>query len=286
MYTRRDLLSLSALAFAAGCAMRLPAAVLRSDKDHPLYGVQLYTVRKEARANLADLLRTLRRIGFTEVELHPLSFTMPAPTLRQMVADAGLNAPSTHMSANDLDTRLDYAKQLGVSYVVSGVPSPSASLEDYRTIADRFNKWGAAARDQDMEFAHFFHGNVFLPQEGSSGFDQLIRHTNPELVKLEVDIYWLVQAGQDPAAFLRVHRDRVRLLHIKDRIADVPANYADDATAEHFTEVGKGTIPWRALLEQARRQGIRYVFIDQDKTAMPALESLEQSLTYLQTLKL
>jgi sugar phosphate isomerase/epimerase len=286
MHTRRDLLRLSAVAFAAGCAVRLPAAVLRKKQQHLLYGVQLYTVRKEARANLADLLNALRKIGFTQIELHPLAFTQPAPTLRQMIADAGLSIPSTHMSANDLDTRPDFAKQLGVKYVVTGIPSPSASQEDYRAIAERFNKWGAAAHDQGMEFAYFFHGNVFLPQEGSSGFDQLMRHTNPELVKLEVDIYWLVQAGQDPAAFLRVHSDRVRLLHIKDRIANVPASYADDATAEHFTEVGKGTIPWRTLLQQARRQGIRYVFIDQDKTAMPVLESLQQSFTYLQTLKL
>jgi sugar phosphate isomerase/epimerase len=285
MQTRRDLLRLSSLALAAGCTVRLSAIPPRKNQDHLLYGVQLYTVRKEARANLADLLQALRKIGFTHIELHPIAFTQPALTLRQMVADADLIVPATHMSPSDLDTRLDYAKQLGVEYVVTGIPSPSNSLEDYRAIAERFNHWGTAAHDQGMEFTHYFHGRVFLPQQGSSGFDQLIRNTNPDLVKLEVDIYWLVQAGQDPAAFLRTHRDRVRLLHVKDRIANVPASYADDATAEHFTELGKGTIQWPSLLAQSRRQGIRYVFIDQDKTEMPVLESLQQSFTYLKTLK-
>jgi sugar phosphate isomerase/epimerase len=202
-----------------------------------------------------------------------------------MITDAGLNVPATHVSAKDFDTHLGYAKQLGVQYVVTGIPGPPNTLDEYRAVATRFNRWGAAARDQGMEFAYFFHGRVFLPQQDSSGFDQLIRNTDANLVKLEVDIYWLAQAGQDPAAFLHTHRDRVRLLHLKDRVPNVPASYADDASANHYTEVGKGSIPWAALLKQARNQGIRYAFIDQDTTDIPVLESLQQSFSYLQTLK-
>jgi sugar phosphate isomerase/epimerase len=286
MPTRRDLLRLSALAAAAGCALRFPTAAFAASNTHLQYGVQLYTVRKEAQADLPNLLHALRQIGFTQIELHPLAFTQPAATLRQMVTDAGLNVPATHMSAKDLDTRIDFAKQLGVQYVVTGLPGPPTTLDDYRAVAARFNHWGAAVRDQGMEFAHYFHGHVFLPQQDSTGFHELIRNTDPNLVKLEVDIYWLVQAGQDPAAFLRTHRDRVRLLHIKDRLANAPTSFADDTTADHFTEVGSGTIPWPTLLKQARDQDIKYVFIDEDKTEIPVLESLRQSFTYLQTLKL
>ena len=137
-----------------------------------------------------------------------------------------------------------------------------------------------------MEYAFLSHGHEFLPQEGSTGFDELMKNTDPALVKLEVDIYWLVQAGVDPATFISRHRDRITLLHVKDRTADAPTSYAADATAEHFTELGKGTIHRPALLRQARHQGIRYVFIDQDKTEMPALESVKQSFAYLRTLNL
>jgi sugar phosphate isomerase/epimerase len=284
MHTRRDLLRLSALASAAGCALRFPVAAFAANTQLQ-YGVQLYTVRKEAQADLPSLLRALRHIGFTQIELHPLAFTQPAATLRQMISDAGLNVPATHVSAKDFDTQLDYAKQLGVQYVVTGIPGPPTTLDDYRAVAARFNQCGAAAHDQGMEFAHFFHARIFLPQQDSSGFDQLIRNTDANLVKLEVDIYWLAQAGQDPAAFLHTHRDRVRLLHLKDRLPNVPTSYADDASANHYTEVGKGAIPWRALLKQARNQGIQYAFIDQDTTDIPVLESLQQSFSYLQTLK-
>jgi sugar phosphate isomerase/epimerase len=284
MTTRRDFLRLSALATAAGCTCSPLAA--SATGTQLLYGVQLYTVRKEAVTDLPGVLRALRKIGFTQIELHPLAFTQSATTLRQIVADAGLTAPATHMSAADLDTRLDYARQLGVSYIVTMLPSPRpVSLDDYRVVATRFNQWGVTVRDQGMQLAFLCHGHEFLPQDNSSGFDQLMQNTDPALVKLEVDIYWLVQAGIDPAALLRKYRDRVRLLHIKDRITGAPTSYATDATAEHFTELGKGSIPWPALLKQASEQDIRYAFLDQDKTEMPVLQSLQQSFTYLQTLK-
>jgi sugar phosphate isomerase/epimerase len=286
MQTRRDFLRLSALAAAAGCSVELYAA-LPAPATQLLYGVQLYTVRKEAKVNFPALLQSLRQIGFTQIELHPLIFAESAATLRQTIADAGLNVPSTHMSAADLDNKLDYARQLGVHFIVTMLPSPRpVSLDDYRAVASRFNRWAIALRDQGMQFAYLCHSHEFLPQERSSGFDQIMQDTDPALVKLEVDIYWLVQASVDPAAFLHKYRDRISLLHIKDRIAGVPTSYTEDAAAEHFTELGKGTIAWSSLLTQARRQGIRYVFLDQDKTEMPVLQSLQQSFTYLQTLNL
>jgi sugar phosphate isomerase/epimerase len=286
MTTRRDFVRLISLATAAGSYSGLLSAADAAADAHLLYGVQFYTVRKEAAASLSGLLRALRQIGFTQIELHPLAFTQPAATLRQQIADSGLAAPSTHMSAVDLDTRLDYARQLGVHYIVTMLPSPRpVSLDDYRAVAARFNRWGTSVRDQGMELAYLCHGHEFQPQDGSSGFEQLMQNTDSALVKLEIDIYWLVQAGIDTATLLRKYRDRLRLLHIKDRIAGAPTSYAEDATAEHFTELGKGSIPWPAILTQARQQGIRYVFLDQDRTEMPVLESLQKSFTYLQTLK-
>jgi sugar phosphate isomerase/epimerase len=286
MPTRREFLRLSAMAAAAGCTLKLPAAAPAGD-TRLLYGVQLYTVHKEAAADLPGLLHALRQIGFTQIELHPLAFKQPAINLRQIISDAGLAVPATHMSSADLDTRIEYARQLGGHYIVTMLPTPRpVSLEEYRAVAVRFNGWGANVRDQGMELAYLCHGHEFLPQDGSSGFDQIVKNTDPKLVKLEIDLYWIVQAGIDPAAFLKKYRDRVRLLHVKDRLAGAPTSYADDATAEHFTELGKGAIPWPALLTQARQEGIRYVFLDQDKTEMPVLQSLQQSFAYLQTLKL
>jgi sugar phosphate isomerase/epimerase len=285
MTSRRDYLRLSAFAAAAGCTLRLPA-MSPAKHSELLYGVQIATVRREATQDLAQLLRTLHQIGFTQVELHSAVYSHPAATLRQMIEDAGLHTPAGHYALSDIEAKLDYARDLGLQYMVAMLPRPSPeTLDQYRTVGAQLNRVGASIRNHGMQFALLFHNHELMPQDGSSGFNELMEHTDPALVHLEVDIYWIAQAGLDPAAFLRKHKDRAKLLHLKDRLAGFPSSYTTDAGSDHSTELGKGTIAWPALLRQAQQQGIRYAFLDYDKVAIPILDSLNQSFAYLRTLK-
>jgi len=281
--TRRDYLRLTALAAAAGCALRLPAKDAHASAL--FYGVQIAGVREQAERDLAQLLRGLRQMGFTEVELHAIVYHHPAATLRQMVEDAGLSAPAGHFSLPDLENKLDYARDLGLKYVVAMLRPRPQTLGEYGLIADRLNDAGRKAGSHGMTFALLFHNHDLLPQQGSSGFAELMKHTDPALVALEVDIYWIVQAGLDPAAFLRQHKDRVKLLHLKDRLPGFPTSYTTDAASDHSTELGKGTIAWPALLRQAGNQGIHHAFLDYDQSSVPILDSLNDSVTYLKTLQ-
>jgi len=284
MTTRREYLRLSALAAVAGCRLSLPATAA-SRPSEVLYGVQIAGVRQEAERDLPQLLHALRRIGFTEVELHSIVYHHPAATLRRMVEDAGLRAPAGHFSFSSIETQLEYARELGLQYMVAMLrPSPQ-TLDEYKLIAGQLNHEGSIVRNHGMKFALLFHNHELKPQDGSSGFDEIMKHTDPALVYLEVDVYWIVQAGLAPADFLRQHKDRVKLLHLKDRLSGFPASYTTDPGSDHSTELGKGTIPWGALLKQARKQGIHYAFLDYDRTSVPILDSLKQSFTYLETLK-
>jgi sugar phosphate isomerase/epimerase len=281
--TRRDYLRLPALAAAAGCTLRLPAKA--ANAPALLYGVQIAGVGEQAERDLAKLLYALRQIGFTEVELHAIVYHHAAATLRHMIEDAGLHAPAGHFSLADIEANLDYARELGLAYMVAMLRPRPQTLDEYRLIADRLNEAGSGAGSQGITFALLFHNHELLPQDGSSGFAELMKHTDPALVSLELDVYWIVQAGLDPAAFLRQHKDRVKLLHLKDRLPGFATTYTTDADSDHSTELGKGTIAWPALLRQAGKQGIRYGFLDYDKSSVPILDSLGQSFTYLKTLQ-
>jgi sugar phosphate isomerase/epimerase len=265
---------------------RLSTVATSAAKDSALfYGVQIAGVRGQAERDPAKLLHALRKIGFTEVELHATVYHHPAATLRRMIEDAGLRAPAGHFSLTDIETKLDYARTLGLEYMVAMLRPRPQNLDEYRLIADQLNQAGRNAGSCGMTFALLFHNHELLPQDGSSGFAELMEHTDPALVSLEVDAYWIVQAGVDPADFLRRHQDRVKLLHLKDRLPGFPTSYTTDGDSDHSTELGKGTIAWPALLRQAREQGIQYAFLDYDKSSGPILDSLEQSLTYLRTLQ-
>jgi len=251
-----------------------------------LYGVQIAGVGEEGVRDLAQLLRTLRQIGFTEVELHSMVYDHPAATLRRMIEDAGLHSPAGHFALADIEENIEYAREVGLAYMVAMLPRPRPeSLDEYRAMAKRLNQAGASVRSQGMKFALLFHNHELKPQQGSSGFAELMEHTNPTLVYLEVDVYWMVQAGLDPAAFLQEHKDRITLLHLKDRLAGFPTSFTTDAGSDHSIEMGKGTIPWPTLLKQAGQQGIRFAFLDYDKSTSPILDSFGQSLAYLHTLK-
>jgi sugar phosphate isomerase/epimerase len=139
-------------------------------------------------------------------------------------------------------------------------------------------------KDAGMTFAFHNHCYEFKPQGGGSGWETLMHETDPALVKLEFDMYWLTQAGQDPKAMLKKYADRARLIHLKDRLAGAKAGYEMGKVAEHFTELGQGTIDWTGIISQAKQQGISYAYLDQDETAGPVMDSMRKSFAYLKTL--
>jgi sugar phosphate isomerase/epimerase len=147
-----------------------------------LYGVQIAGVGQEGVRDLPRLLRALQHIGFTEVELHSIVYDHPAATLRRMIEDAGLRSPAGHFSLLDIEKSIDYARELCLAYMVAMLPRPRPkSLHQYRAIAARLNEAGASVRGHGMEFALLFHNHELMPQQGSSGFAELMEHTDAAL---------------------------------------------------------------------------------------------------------
>jgi len=283
MTTRRDFLRLSAM--AAGCVIRFPRnAFAADDVGKLIYGVQLFMVRRQAVTDLAGILKAIQQIGYTQIELYPVVYNHPAGELKKIVDDSGLGLVSGHFDYAGFANKIDYARQLGLKYMVCPM-LPEAqwtSIAGFNKAASDFNGWGAAVRDAGMEFVFHNHCYEFKPLEGgATGWDTLMGSIDPGLVKLELDVYWLTQAGQKPATVLADYADRVKLIHLKDRTAGAPAGFVMGSSAEHFTELGKGTIAWPKLLEQAKKQGIQYAFLDQDETAGPVVESMTESFAYL-----
>jgi sugar phosphate isomerase/epimerase len=272
------------MAAASGCVLRANAFSIPGPMN---YGVQLFMVRRQAIQDLAAVLNQIHQIGFTEVELYPIAYNHPAPELKKIVADSGLTCPAAHFDYAGIESKVAFAHELGLKYFVCPMlPQDQwSSLAGFRTAATLFNRVGAACHSAGMEFCFHNHCYEFRPMEGSTGFAELMAHTDPALVKLEFDLYWLTQAGKDPAFMLRQYANRVRLIHLKDRIAGAPTGYDMGKVAEHFTELGKGTIAWPALLAQAQSQGIRHAFLDQDETAGPVFASMRESYNYLANLK-
>jgi len=248
-------------------------------KTIPPIGAQLYTLRKEVVKDLPGTLAAVRKIGITQVEAFPAIYNHPAPELKRIIEDAGLTCPSAHFDYDKLEESVDYAKALGLSYMVCPMlPKAMWSADGFVQAAARYNMIGAKAKNLGMKFAFHNHDYEFLPIKRSglpdtTGLQLLLEHTDPKLVFWEEDCYWVAQSGNDPLALLKQNERRVRLLHLKDRKANVPASFTMGKDSAFFTEVGTGTIAWPPILKIARETGA-LLFIEQDETAGPPLESL------------
>jgi sugar phosphate isomerase/epimerase len=89
---------------------------------------------------------------------------------------------------------------------------------------------------------------------------------------MEIDLYWVSKAGRDPIALFNQHPGRFPLWHVKDM---------DKTPEKAFTEVGNGTINFKKIFAHADKAGLKYFFVEQDKTPGDPFESITKSITYI-----
>ena len=209
--------------------------------DLPI-GLQLYTVGKEMDADPVGTLRQVAAVGYKEVELSPMS-KISSKDLRKALDDFGLRESFRTLhaagSADKLQQNIEAAKELGQEYMVVTVPwvadpsrfksNPSEgqmgfflaiiqglTLDDWKWNAEQFNKIGEQVKAAGLQLGYHNHNFEFKSYGSTTGYDEFIRLTDPNLVKLELDCGWVTVAGKDPIKYLTEYPDRYRLLHIKD----------------------------------------------------------------------
>lgn len=279
-------------------------------------GLQLYTVGPQMDADPAGTLKAVAAAGYKQTELSPLSKTPPRE-MKKMLDDNGLANPSGHYMLPDLlsklDKQIELAKMFGQQYMIVTVPwvedperiksdpqkgemgfflalIDSLTLDDWKWNADQFNLVGERVKKAGLQLGYHNHNFEWKSYGVVTGYDEFLRMTDPELVKLELDCGWAAVAGQDPAAYLREYPNRYRLLHIKEfRKGFTPTTklMAMGPGAPVPTELGRGAIDYNRIFAMARRGDIRGIFVEQEPpfTEMPALEAIKVDYNYLAGLR-
>jgi sugar phosphate isomerase/epimerase len=266
---RRSFLAASTLA-VAGLAGRATA------KKLDRIGLQLYTVRREMAQDFEGTLAKVAGVGYREVEFAGYFNRTPAQ-VRETLKRLNLTSPAAHIPIRSLRENLAEvianAKTIGHHFVVCPYldASERRSLGDYKRHAELFNRAGEACRQAGLEFGYHNHDFEFKAIDGQVPYDLLLAETDPKLVKMELDLYWISFAGQDPLAYFSRQPGRFPLVHVKD-MARTPQRAA--------VEVGAGQIDFKRIFAAARQAGIGHFFVEQDEAAAP-LQSIETSFNYL-----
>ena len=279
MTNRRDFI-MTASALAATTLSHRAHGLLQRNEKLDKIGVQLYTLRHEMERDVEGTLRRVAGIGFQEVEFAGY-FNHSPRQVHELLEELKLSSPSGHMPYESLETNwqetLDQANAIGHEYaVIAWTPVEARkTLDDWKRIAEKFNRAGEAARRAGLKFGYHNHDFEFTPIDNKVPFDLLLAQTDPGLVKIEMDLYWITLAGGDPLFYFQQFPGRFPLVHVKDQ---------KKGEKPLMVDVGAGDIDFKTIFARREQAGIQHYFVEHDEPPDP-WASVAASYRYLRGLE-
>lgn len=289
--TSRRVFIKSASALSAAVFVKGPLKVF---SPAPLIGLQLYTVRYDMVPFPRKTLAKVAEIGYNSVENATYTGTqkfygMDALTYRKVLKDNGLIATSGHYRLgyelvngvpqngtilHEWQKAVDDAAAVGLKYMVCAYLSAEerGDQERYKKLADIFNSAAETCKKSGIQFCYHNHDFEFQEKDGVIPYDILLEKTDKDLVKMEIDLYWIKKAGQNPMALFEKHPGRFPLWHVKDMSKE-----ADQS----FAPVGNGIIDFKTIFQHKEESGMQYFFVEQDKCVGSPYESISQSIKFI-----
>ncbi len=249
-------------------------------------GLQLYTLRADFTRNVPATLDKVRDYGVKEVELAG-TYNLSPEKFKEMLDARGLKPISGHFSYDRYQTDVEgiakEAKTLGLQYVgCAWIPHKDDFDEaECRDAIKNFNKAGEALAKHGLKFFYHTHGYEFTKYGESDLLDLLISQTNPKFVNFQMDVFWIVYPGKDPVALLKKYGSRWSLIHVKDMKKSLKTGVmTGQADVTNDVAVGTGQMNWPAILNQAKKSGVKHYFIEDESP--DAAAHIPLSLKYLE----
>ena len=248
--------------------------------------LQLYTVRDAVSKDLEGTLNRLAGLGYKELELFGYNGTFFGKTAKEfkaMLDKAGIKAISSHHTTGNAmkgkgtlidgwDKAIEDVHEVGAKYIVCAFLFPQERTpENYKALPELLEKSAKAAKPAGLQFAYHNHDFEFEKFGDGTVFDFIATKTPADLVKLELDLYWVSKAGQDPVALFDKYPGRFPLWHVKDM----------EAGTKNITEVGNGTIDFDRIFAARKKAGLKHWFVEQDTSKRDMFESIKISKDYL-----
>ena len=259
----------------------------------PTIGLQLYTVRDAMAKDPVSTLAKVAAIGYNSVEGATYTgdekfYGMSAAEFKKVLKQNGLIIPSSHYRLgeekvngemqkgtmlNDWNKAVDDAAEVGIKYMVCAYLSEAerGDLDHYKKVADQLNIAGERCKKSGIQLCYHNHNFEFVKQGDTYPYDILLK-SDKNLVKMEIDLYWIKKAGQDAIKLFHEHPGRFPLWHVKDM---------DNTPEQNFTEVGSGIIDFKEIFKYKSLAGMKYFFVEEDKCPGSPFDSITKSINYI-----
>lgn len=288
--SRRTFLQQSCALTSASLIGSLPAFANAKAAKYKM-GLQLYTIRDAMERDLAGTIKKVASIGYEDLETYGFDaerrsyYGLKASDFKKLITDHDLITTSGHYdlfrylnTSNDalkryVDHCIEGAHALGQRYITWPWLDPeSRSIEKFNVLVNKLNLVGEQVTKAGLGFAYHNHDFEFTGHQGKNGYDLILRETDPALVKLQIDLYWVMRASKEsPAALFSKQPGRFVMWHIKDM----------DKVTRDYTELGNGSIDYSVILPEATRAGLQYYYLEQGGNfAKDPVQSITDSAAY------
>lgn len=256
-------------------------------------GLQLYSIRDAMTTDVPGSLTKVSDLGYKYVELANYSdgkFYGYSPTeFKKMVSDLGMDVLSSHTQVESAGITLDNAKimadahaEVGVKYCIQPwVEEADRNIESYKKMIGDLNEVGGIMKNVGIQFGYHNHNFEFESINGVVPYyDLFMPEMDADLITMEIDLYWVTKAGQDPVEMFNKYPGRFQLFHMKDMYSSQAPYF--DVVKDDISPVGEGVIDFKRILAVKEVAGMKHLFVEDDNQGNgKPFEGIESSITNL-----
>jgi len=252
--------------------LALPSCTMPLPEKYKM-GYQLYSIRDEMAKRPIETLKALKAMGYRDFEVYGFDdkegefYGFKSSDFKKVLDDLDLTVTSGHYGfAPYLDKNEDElkrfvdrcivgAKALKSKYITWPWIAPEQrTMDNFKLMSQKLNVIGDQVVKAGLGFAYHNHGFEFEDHDGENGFDVILKETDPDLVKLEMDMYWVMHSSNyTPQELIDAQAGRYVMWHIKDM----------DKITRDYTELGNGSIDYINLLPDPAKSGLEYYYLEQ-----------------------
>ena len=260
-------------------------------------GLQLYTIRDAMGTDVPGSLKKVSDMGYKYLEPAGYAdgkFYGYEPTeFKKMVNDLGMEVLSSHTQVEAQGITLENARKmaedhakLGVKYCIQPwvVEEARTTIASYQKMAADWNQVGQIMKENGIMFGYHNHNFEFATVEGKVPYyDVFMTELDKDLVTMELDIFWVTKAGQDPVEIINKYPGRFQLFHMKDMFTK-EAPFYTTVGVKDFAPVGAGVIDFKRILAAKDIAGMKYIVVEQDLSREGKMfDDIKISITNLTT---
>lgn len=257
-----------------GAATMLPLSSF-SVVNRPKYkmGYQLFSINDEMVKDTIGTLKYLKKLGFEDFEIYGFDgdkdtyYGCKSSEFKQILDDLNLSVSSGHYgfsmylekSDNELLRFVDQcivgAININSNYITWPWIAPKQrTIDNFKLMSEKLNLIGERVAKAGIGFAYHNHGYEFDDHNGKNGYDIILKETDPSLVKLQMDMYWVMHSSKyTPKELIQQHPGRYVMWHIKDM----------DKVTRDYTELGNGSINYHNILPDPKKSGLEFFYVEQ-----------------------